>query len=484
MSKLRSRTARALAWDLLGNYGGQIIGFVISIFLARLLTPEDFGLVGMSMVFIAVLHVFRDFGLASALIQNKENNSLTYSSVFYINLLAGVILTLLLYFLAPLIGAFYENDSITVLVQLLSVTFFINSFNIVQSTILRRNLDFKRLTMRDLISQSMAGVVAVILAFQGFGVYALVVQQILAAFIQTLLLWSLTGWRPKLEFSWAEVKKLTGFSVYVFAAQSINQLIRQADTLVIGKLFSPATLGFFTRADSLNSLINKNSVSTLNKVFFPVLASIQDEDERFQKVFLKVVNLVTVISVFLTGVFYLIGEELIIGLFGDQWEPSVIVFKILIIRGFTYPISSIIVNAFLAKGKSKQNFHYGNIRKVLQLSPMVIAYFYGFIPFVYALLAVSILAWVLNIYFTTISLRIPFKDQFKAVFPYLMIGIGSALIIERVMPDQRSYFGAALSVFCFAGLYVGYLIVTKSEVFMELKFYTNKILKSNSLKKS
>lgn len=474
MDNLRNKTAKALVWDLFGNYGGQVTGFIISIFLARLLTPEDFGLVGMSMVFITVLQVFKDFGFASALIQNKENTSLTYTSVFYINLIAGTLLTVLLYFVAPLIGNFYDNDTVALLVQLLSITFFINSFNIVQSTILRRNLDFKKLTMRDLVSQVIAGVVAVVLAFQGFGVYALVVQQILAAIIQTILLWKLTEWYPKWEFSLAEVKKLTGFSVYVFAAQSVNQLIRQADTLVIGKLFSPATLGFFSRANSLNSLINKNSSSTLTKVFFPVLATIQDDDERFQKIFLKVIHLVSVVSVFLTGVFYLVGEELIIGLFGKKWTPSIVIFKILIIKGFTYPISSMIVNAFLAKGKSRENFHYGNIRKVLQLTPMIVAFMYGFMPFLYAMLAVSIVAWILNIYFTTRSLNVPFMSQLNVVLPNLIAAGVMVYIIEILFSNELNYFEAVLSVLLFSLFYIVYLILIKSEVIDETKFYLKK----------
>lgn len=474
MSTLRSRTANALGWDLVGNYGGQITGFIISIFLARLLSPQDFGLVGMSMVFIAVLQVFKDFGFASALIQNKENTSLTYSSVFYINLLAGTLLTILLYFVAPLIGRFYDNQAVILIVQLLSITFFINSFNIVQSTILRKSLDFKKLTMRDLISQISAGVVAVILAFQGVGVYALVIQQILAAIIRTILLWKLTAWYPKWEFSFTEVKKLTGFSVYVFAAQSVNQIIREVDTLVIGKLFSPATLGYFSRANSLNTLINKNSSGTLTKVFFPVLSSIQDDEQRFEKIFLKVIHIVSVISVFLTGLFFLIGEELIIGLFGKKWEPSILIFKILIIKGFTYPISSMIVNAFLAKGKSKQNFHYGNIRKIMQLTPMIVAFIYGFIPFLYAMLTVSILAWLVNMYFTTRSLNVPFYAQIKAVLPILIFTALLVSILEFFMPQKFSYLWALVKLVTFSSLYLIYLRMIKSEVINEVIFYYDK----------
>jgi O-antigen/teichoic acid export membrane protein len=269
VSTFRKQTGKALIWDLIGSYGGQVSAFIISIFLARLLSPEDFGLVGMSMVFIAMLQVFRDVGFSSALIQNKNNTSITYSSVFYFNLLTGFLLAIAIYFAAPNIGAFYGNEGVTQLLQLLIIPFFVNSLTIVQSTILRKELDFKSLTYRNLISQIVSGFCAIAFAFYGFGVYALVIQQIIASLIAAFLIWRISDWKPKLEFSWKELKKLSNFSFYVFAATSVNKVIQQLDALIIGKLFSPATLGFFSRANSLNNLITKNASGSITKVFFP-----------------------------------------------------------------------------------------------------------------------------------------------------------------------------------------------------------------------
>lgn len=467
MSSFRDRTTQAIGWDLAGNYGGQIASFIISIILARLLDPEDFGLVGMSMVFIAILQVFKDMGFASALIQSKENSSLTYSSIFYLNIFTGAVFTFLIYFAAPFIGKFYENSQITNLVRLLSIIFFISSFNVVQSTILRKNLDFKSLTVRDLFSQIFAGVVAVFFAFNGFGIYSLIIQQIIAAILQTILLWKITNWYPKFEFSWEEVKKLSGFSLYVFAAQSVNQILKQADTLIIGKLFSPATLGFFTRANSLNSLVIRNSSASISKVFYPALAGLQEDNERFQKVFLKVIKITSAISVYLTGVFFLVGEELIITLFGSKWEPSVFIFQILIIRAFTYPISSMVVNAFMAKGKSKQNFHYGNIRKVLQLIPMFIAFFYGFKPFLFSIVAVAILSWILNNFFATFSLGVSLKAQFMAVSPNLIFSAVVLYGIKEILPEKLNIPLAIVEVVAFSLLFFIFLICTKSELIKE-----------------
>jgi len=475
MSSLRSKASSALAWDLVGNYGAQITGFVISIFLSRLLEPKEFGLVGMSLVFINILKVFTDVGFASALVQNKVNTSITYSSVFYVNLIFGFVLFSIVFLCAPLIGKFYENETVTGLIHLLSITLLLNSLNIVQRTILRRNLAFKIISIRDLTSQLIAGVLAVFLAYRGFGVYALVLQQILAALINSVILWKVTEWYPRFEFSWIEVKKLTGFSTYVFAAQSMNQLIMQADTLVIGKLFSPATLGFFSRANSVNSLITKNSVASISKVFFPVLSTIQDDDERFKKVYLSVINIVSGIAIFLTGVFFLSGEELIIGLFGEKWRPSVLIFQILIVKGFTFPINAMIVNAFLAKGKSRANFRYGNIRKAIHIIPLSIAYFYGFFPFLYALAAASIVNWLLTNWFVTITLGISYLSQLKGILPQLIVSIFFVVAINIIFPTDFSFIIAFLKVITFSVLYVIFQYASGSILFREIVFYKNKL---------
>ncbi|MGM0589753.1 MAG: lipopolysaccharide biosynthesis protein [Bacteroidota bacterium] len=471
MSSLREKTGKALFWDLIGNYGGQISGFIISIFLARLLEPKEFGLVGMSLVFINIMKVLMDMGLASALVQNKNNTSRTYSSVFYVNITFAILLTVIIYSSAPWIGIFYNSDTVTQLVRFLSISFFISSFNIVQSTILTINLDFKNLTYRDLFSKIVAGFVAVIFAYKGYGVYALVIQLILSEIVKSILLWKVTEWYPKFEFSLNEVKKLTGFSIYVLAAQSANKVISELDTLVVGKLFSSSLLGFYSRANSLNQLIIRNSSTSLKKVFFPVLSKVQDDEERFTKIFLQVIDIVSGLAVMLTGIFFLGGEELIIGLFGEKWEPSVLIFQILILRGFTYPISAIIVNAFLAKGKSKENFHYGNIRKALQLLPLLIAYLYGFYPFIYSLVGISTLGWLLNNFFATYSLGIPFADQIKAVGLYLLMGSTIVALITLLFPEGRNYLMAITKAVTFILLYLGIANSINSVLTEEGKFY-------------
>jgi O-antigen/teichoic acid export membrane protein len=454
MHDLKKKATSALAWDFLGTLSHQGVGFIISIFLARLLEPSEFGVIAMAMVFITISQVFADFGFASALIQNKNNSSVTYSSIFYINIVSGILLCCLFQLLAPVIGEFYNDETITVLVRWLSLSFVFSSFNIVQQTILRRNIDFKTLTIRGIISQVLGGVAGVICAFNGWGVYSLVVQNLSAAFINTVILWRVAEWHPTLEFSWREVKSLTKFSTYVFLGQSFNQLINKLDVIIVGKVFSPATLGFYGRAVSLNSLVTKYSSTSLLKVFFPVLSKVQDDEERFRSILFRLLHLSSFISFLFTGIMILAGEDIIILLFGQKWQDSVFIFQVLALKAFAYSNGAIIVNAFLAKGKSKENFWYGNLRRVIAFSAFPFAIWYGFEAFLWAVVGTVYLNWFINNFLATRSLGISFFKQAATVLPYLSIFIGSYFFIRWLVSFWAFPFSGLIAALLYGGMFI------------------------------
>lgn len=482
MSSLKKKTAKAFAWDIAGTFLRQGSGFIISIFLARLLSPEEFGLVGMAMVFISISQVFIDVGFASALIQNKENTNLTYSSVFYLNLAAGLILTCIFYFSAPLIGQFYQNQAITELVRWMSLIFVFNSLNLVQGAILRRELNFKVLTMRGVIASFVGGVVGVVMAFLDFGVYALVGQQLSTAILGTILLWTTSHWKPDFNFSMDEVKKLTGFSAYVFFDRFASTIFQNLDVMLIGKVFSPATLGFYTRAVSLKSQVTKYSSASLSKVFFPVLSGLQDNHEEFSRVYFKVVSVVSFVSFGLTGVLYILGSEIIIGLFGTKWSPSVPIFQVLVISVCTYPINSMMVNAFMSKGKSKENFYIGLFRKTIKIIPLFIAYFYGILAFTIAFVIVEYFLTITNIVFLNKFAQIEPKKHFRKIFEGL-IPLSLAILCFHLFASDSSIIKVLLSVM-FALIYLLYNSIIKAEgyIFLRDNAY-QKILKRFKIEK-
>lgn len=426
---IRERATSAFLWDAAGLLAKQGVAFFVSIILARLLMPAEFGLVAMAMVFISVSQVFADVGFTSGLIQSRDNSSLTYSSIFYLNLVAGFVLFGFFWFAAPWIAAFYEEEQITLLVRCLSLNFIFSAFNQVQQAILRRNIEFKKITTRATIAHVAGGVAAIILALQGWGVYALVAQNLMAALINTLILWRVAEWAPRLEFSWAEVKKLVGFSSYVFLSQVVNRIVTQLDTLIVGKVFHATTVGFYTRASSLNSLVTSFSSSSIARVSFPLLSQLQSDPVRFQRTYLTMIELIAFASFGLSGSLVFAGPDLIVILFGDVWMPSIYVFQILVLMSFTYPVGLLIVSTFLAAGKSKENFWFGNIKRVISLLPLPVALVWGFEPFLYSVVAAAYLNWILNNWFVMLSFKISLTSQSKPILPYLLmfVSIGLAM---------------------------------------------------------
>ena len=421
MDELKRKSLSAVIWDLGGSFGQQIFSFIIGIFLARLLMPEEFGLVGMAMAFIAVFQVFSDVGFASALIHRQDTTSLTYSSVFYLNIGIGLVLAGLTFYGAPLIGAFYNDSEVTAVVRWLSLIFIFSSFNIVQKTLLKKNLDMKALNIRVFLSQLIGGSIGIYMAFQGFGVYSLIGMRIVDDIVTTIFFWSVTDWYPKWEFSKKEITRLTGYSSYIFFDQFFSKIFSRIDTFFIGKVFSASTLGFYSRAQSLNQAVTKYSSKTLQKVFFPVLSKLQNDDEKYFSVYYKLIAVVTFLAFGLVGFLFITGESLIILLYGEKWQPSVLIFQILILKAFTYPISIMVNNSFLSRGHSKENFWIGVFRKIVRIVPLVIGYLYGLNPFLIAMVGTSYFLCTGNILFARYFIGSSVWRHFKWIFEGLSI---------------------------------------------------------------
>jgi len=475
VTSLKKKSVIAFAWDMGGTLINQGSSFIISIFLTRLLEPSEFGLVGIAMVFISISQVFLDVGLSSALIQNKQNSSITYSSVFYLNFITGVLLTAIFYLIAPLIGSFYENNKIASLVRWLSLIFLFNSLNIVQATILRRELNFKLLTIRSTIAAIVGGIFGIVCAFLDLGVYSLVIQNLVSALLGTTLLWTITNWKPKLEFSWSELKKLYGFSAYVFASSFFSAIFQRLDILFVGKLFDPSVLGFYTRAVSLKDLVTRYSSSSITKVFYPVLSSIQDNKLEFNKIYLKVISVISFLSFGITGILYILGKDIILILFGEKWLPTVNIFQILIIGACNYPINSMMVNVVMSMGKSKENFLIEMFKKIVRLIPLAIAYLYDIHEFTVALVVVSYMLTIFNVYFLSkwigVNVVIQLVKLFESALPLLVI------ILVFHWLDLSATWEKLLYTTVFAFSYLAYNWLIKNEGLIFIKSNLEKVIK-------
>ncbi len=467
MNSIKKQTIKAFSWDFFGRLFSQSSTFIVSIFLARLLNPEDFGLIAMAMAFIHIGGVFIDIGFSAALIQNKENSDLTYNTVFIFNIVAGMCLTCIVYLASDYIGAFYDDEQVALLVKWLSLFFIFNSFNRVQNAILTRELNFKALTIRMFIASSLGGALGVIAAYNTYGVFSLVIQILTTAVLSTILLWSISKWKPKLQFSYHELKKLFGFSVFAFLERVMNNVFLRLDVLLLAKIFNPVAVGFYTRASTLQIQATKYSSSSIIRVLFPVLSKYQDQPTEFRRIYLKMFEIISFLSFGLTGLLFILGSDIIISLFGEKWSPSIPIFQILILASATIPLNSLMWNAVMSQGKSKENFYLGLLKKIISLIPFLIAIKYNILYFTIAWVCAKYIATSLNMMLvykiSDVSIKFQIISLIKTSTP-LVIGI-----VLFYFADLQNIGTRIASAIIFSALYIVFAALLKNQGFIYIQ---------------
>jgi len=349
---LREKTINGVFWSALEKYGNQVIRFIISIILARLLEPREFGIVGMLAIFMGISQVFVDSGLSSALIQKKNPSNKDFCTVFYFNLLISILLYLILYFSSGLISSFYNEPVLKNITKVLGLVLIINAFGLIHNTKIQKSLDFKQITKVSYVSSVVSGSVAILLAYRDFGVWSLVFYQISTRLTRTIMLWILDHWKPSMDFSLEAFKELFNYSSKLLGSSLINSITINMYNLVIGKYFSAVSLGFYDRAKKLQMLVASNLNATIQVVTFPVLSEIQDEQIRLQKSYRKILEIVAFIIFPLMFMLIIVAKPLIIILLGEKWTETIVYFQILALVGIGYPIGAINLNILKVKGRT------------------------------------------------------------------------------------------------------------------------------------
>ncbi len=456
MSDLKEKGIQALIWDVLGKLGTHASSFIVTIILARLLEPSDFGLIAIIMVIVSLATIFSDIGLGGALIQRKRLHRVHYSSVFFFNVTAGFALTILTYFSAPLIAEFYSNEQLTNVIQVTSSLFIISAFHAVQTVILKKELKYETLTKVNLTASIISGLIGVVLALAGSGVWSLVAQLISREIIINIIIWSKTHWTPRIEFSLKALKQLWSYGMNMFLAEVLDTIYEKADYLIIGKLFTPAILGFFHQAKQLNNFVIEYSAGSLMSVLFPVLSKIQNDIAQFRRVVLKSTGIISFITFLLLGGLFLVADEVIIILLGEKWIPSVFYFKIILLSGFAYPISALMVNVLSSRGKSKDFLRLEIYKKIIQTLSFFVLYSFGIQIFLYSLVLSSLLGTALNIRFATREIDIPFFSIVKplVVQAFITVIIVTLIVISTNHLHFPSFIMMLIKGFLFLGLYI------------------------------
>jgi teichuronic acid exporter len=426
---LKQKTISGLLWSSVDSFSNQGIQFIIGIILARILSPREFGLIGMLTVFIAVSQSFIDSGFTNALIRKKECTQTDYSTVFFFNLAVGVLFFILLFFFAPVISKFFKEPELKAIVQVLAFVLIIDSLTIIQRTILTKRVDFKLQTRISIIATTMAGLVAIFLAYKGFGVWSLVVQTLTRQALNSFFLWLWNQWRPLQVFSRSSFSELFGFGSKLLISGLIDTVYRNVYYLVIGKYFSAQELGFYTRASQFSSFPSQSITGIMSRVTYPVLAQLKDNPEILKAAYKKMIRSTMLITFVLILGLAAVAKPMIITLIGEKWRPSIIYLQLLCFCGMFYPLHAINLNMLNVLGRSDIFLKLEIIKKLLIIPTIVIGVLFGIKIMLVGMILNNIIAYYLNSYWSGKFIDYSTKDQVKDIAPSFFLAAGMATIV-------------------------------------------------------
>lgn len=430
-NQFKKKTLSGISWSGVSQLIKLIMNLAITSVLARLLLPEDYGLIGMITVATGFLLVLKDFGFGAALVQKKEVEEIEYQSVFWLNVLMGILLAILVYFSSSLIADFYEEPQITSIAKVMSFGFILNSLTVVPNNILYKKIQFKNLFIVDFLSVLFGGIIGIVLAYYNWAYWSLVAQSLSTQIISLLVVLYLSGFKPKFQFSRKSLAGFSDFSLPLIADSSINYWVRNLDYLLIGKFIGKAELGYYSKAYTLMLLPVRQLSGTIKKVMFPSFSLIQDQTERLGKIYIKITSVVAFITFPLMGIMFTLSDNIILFLFGENWSASIPIFRILCLLGAFQSIATLSSNIYLAKGKTKLMLRVGLVTRSIMIISMVVGlYMGGLMGLVYGYSMSSSLMVIFELYFVAKLIDMQLKEILGNLAPYFIFTAVIILILE------------------------------------------------------
>jgi len=477
----KSKILSSLFWKLMERGGTQGIQLIVQIVLARLLIPEDYGIIALVAIFIIIASVFVQSGFNTALIQKKDANESDFSSVFYLSLLVGSLIYVILFFAAPFIAAFYTEPQLMPVLRVISVTLFFGAFNSIQNAVVARKMQFKKLFFSSLGAIVVSGTVGIVVAYAGFGVWALVAQQITNQLLITVILWFTVKWRPKLLFSFERVKSLFSYGWKLLVSTLIDTLYRNLRSLIIGKMYNAEMLGFYNRGEQFPALIVTNINGSIQSVMLPALASQQENRQRVKDMVRRsIVTSSFILFPMMVGL-AVIAKPLVKILLTEKWLLCVPFLQISCVTYALWPIHTANLQAINALGRSDIFLKLEIIKKILGLAILGVTIFYGVYAIALGGIVSGLIGTIINSYPNTKLLNYSYKEQWKDIMPSLLLSLVMGALVYSVQ-----FFGMTvwptLIVQGFVGiiLYVGMARIFKLECFTYLLLTWKDILKSRN----
>ena len=467
---LKNKTIKGLVWSAVENVTKMGVTFVVSIILARLLSPVEYGLIGILTIFIAIFNAIVDSGFTNAIIRKQDVTDTDYSTVFYTNLVLSVILAVALFFSAKPISAFFERPELVSLTQVMSSVVVINALAIVQRARTTKAIDFKTQTKITFIASIGSGTIGIAMAYLGYGVWALVSQQISNQLLSTIFFWIYNRWMPKLIFSWVSFKEMWAFGSKLLASGLIDTAWKEVYQVVIGKCYSPATLGLYTRAKQFADLCSSNLTSVVQRVSYPVLSSIQDDRIRLKSAYQRVIKTTMLLTFVLMMGVVACAESMIYVLIGEKWMECVPMLQIICMYGMLYPLHALNLNMLQVQGRSDLFLKLEIIKKIIAIGPLLFGIFVDIYLMLVGSLVTSLIAYYFNAYYLGPFLNYSIKEQIKDILPSFGVAMAMAVpVFALSFIALNPFIMLPLQILVGAVITIGICETTKLSEYLELK---------------
>lgn len=467
---LRNTTVKGVGWSFTDSILNQGITFLVGIVLARLLSPEEYGLLGILMIFIVISEGIVNSGLSNALIRKQGATEEDYNTVFLTNLVLSFAMYGVLFLCAPLIGVFFDKPQLSVLLRVIGVMVILNALSLVPNAKLVKKVDFKTITYCSFTASVISGVVGISMALTGYGVWALVGQQVVRQLTLTIALWIANRWLPQLQFSVASFKELWGFGWKLLVSGLINNIWNEIYKVVIGKCYTPQTLGQYTQAHFYADLFSRNMTNVIQRVSYPVLSQMQDEKERLKQAYrqvIKVTMLVTFVFMFgLAGC----AKQFIYVLIGDQWLPCVHYLQIICLFMALYPLHAINLNMLQVQGRSDLFLKLEIIKKCIGVIPLLLGIFVNIYWMLLGTVVTGWIAYYLNAYYSGPYLDYSVLMQIRDITPSMTLALCMAVVVFAIgLLPLSPYILLPVQIITGAAIVFGVCELTHLEEYAEIK---------------
>lgn len=482
MDKTRSKVFSNFIWRFAERCGAQLVTFIVSIVLARILMPDDYGTIALVTVFTTIMQVFVDSGLSTALIQKKDADDLDFSSVFYFNFIVCILLYLVMFFAAPLIASFYDIPELVSVVRVISLTIVISGVKGVQQSYVSRNMLFKRFFYATLGGTIFSAFLGIAMAYAGCGVWAIVAQQLSNTAIDTLILWITVKWRPKLMFSWKRLKALLGFGWKLLCSALLDTVYNNLRSLIIGKVYSSADLAYYNEGKKFPNFIVTNINTSIDSVLLPAMSNEQDDKTRVKKMTRRSIMISCYIMAPLMIGLVCCARNIVVLVLTEKWLPCVFYLQIFCITYMFYPIHTVNLNAIKAMGRSDLFLKLEICKKVVGLALLFATVFISVKAMTYSLLVSTLFSMMINAWPNKELLHYSFLEQMKDIMPSILLAVGMGACVYAIgllhLPTLPLL---VIQIFCGGGIYLLGSKLLKLEPFVYLIGIIAPILKKRKI---